>query len=171
MPCRQALFQIVAFLGGGEKLKRNSIQKSSRIPLPPTLQYPAMQRIPSLFIAPSDLGGRGVFTGEPIGKGSLIEICPVIVLPEKDRPVIHDTALHDYYFLWGNEQLQCAIALGYGSLYNHSTRPNAIYLLDYGHQTIDFYSIKNIEAGAEILVNYNGEPQIKKAVWFENNDS
>ena len=125
------------------------------------------QRVPFLFITESNLGGRGVFTGEPLEAGDLIEICPVIVLPEKDLPVIHTTKLHDYYFLWGDDQQQCAIALGYGSLYNHAYEPNARYLLDYEHQTIDFYCIKNIAAGEEITVNYNGEPEVKTLVWFD----
>ena len=125
------------------------------------------QRVPFLFITESSLGGRGVFTGESLEAGDLIEICPVIVLPEKDLPVIHSTKLHDYYFLWGDDQQQCAIALGYGSLYNHAYEPNARYLLDYEHQTIDFYCIKNIAAGEEITVNYNGEPEVKTLVWFD----
>lgn len=127
------------------------------------------QRVPSLFITESPLGGRGVFTGEALEAGSLIEICPVIVLPEEDLPVIHGTRLHDYYFLWGDDQKQCAIALGNGSLYNHSYEPNARYLLDYEHDTIDFYCIENIEPGEEITVNYNGEPDVKTPVWFDEN--
>lgn len=97
----------------------------------------------------------------------MIEICPAIVLSEKDLPAIHSTKLHDYYFLWGEDQQQCAIALGYGSLFNHSYQPNARYLLDYEHLTIDFYCIKKIEAGEEITVNYNGEPDEKTPVWFD----
>lgn len=126
-----------------------------------------MQRIPSLFTAASEIGGRGVFTGEPVEAGALIEICPVIVLPEAELPVIHGTVLHDYYFLWGEEQKQCAIALGFGSLYNHSYQPNARYLLDYEQLTIDFYAIKNIGSGEEITVNYNGEPGVQTPVWFD----
>lgn len=99
----------------------------------------------------------------------MIEICPALVLPEEDLPVIHSTRLHDYYFLWGDEQKQCAIALGNGSLYNHSYEPNARYLLDYEHATIDFYCIKNIGAGEEITVNYNGEPGVSTPVWFDEN--
>jgi SET domain-containing protein len=125
------------------------------------------QRVPFLFIAESELGGRGVFTAEPLDEGDLIEICPVIVLPERELPIIHGTFLHDYYFLWGEAQKQCAIALGYGSLYNHSYEPNAHYLVDYEHGTIDFYCLKRIESGGEITVNYNGEPEVKTPVWFD----
>lgn len=125
------------------------------------------QRLPFLFVAPSGLGGRGVFTGQPLAAGDTIEVCPVIVLPPDDLPAIHATHLHDYYFLWGKAQNQCAIALGYGSVYNHSYQANANYLFDYDNNTIDFFCVKNIEAGEEITVNYNGEPDDKTLVWFE----
>ena len=126
-----------------------------------------MQRLPFLYIAPSPLGGRGVFTGKHIPNISLIELCPVIVVPEKDVPLIHESHLHDYYFLWGEDEEQCAIALGFGSLYNHSYDPNAEYIIDLEQQTIDFVSIREIQAGEEILVNYNGDPEDQSAVWFD----
>lgn len=126
-----------------------------------------MQRLPFLFFGPSNLGGRGVFTSEPIQAGDLIEICPAIVLPEEQLPVIHGTKLHDYYFLWGDEQKECALALGFGSLYNHAYHPNAEYILDYEYNTIDFYAIDYIPAGEEITVNYNGLPFDETPVWFD----
>jgi len=127
------------------------------------------QRLPFLFVAQSDLGGRGVFTGQALSAGDTFEVCPVIVLPEQDLPVIHTTHLHDYYFLWGKKQNQCAIALGYGSLYNHSYQANANYLFDYDTNTIDFVCVKDIAAGEEITVNYNGGPDDKTPVWFDKN--
>jgi SET domain-containing protein len=126
----------------------------------------SMQRLPFLYVTDSPLGGRGVFTINEIPADSLIEICPAIVLPEWDLSQIHKTHLHDYYFLWGEEQNQGAIALGYGSLYNHSYEPNAKYILDFDRQTIDIYTVRDIEAGEEITVNYNGEPEDSSPVWF-----
>ncbi|PHN04632.1 SET domain-containing protein [Flavilitoribacter nigricans] len=124
-----------------------------------------MLHIPSLYIAPSPLGGRGVFTSEPLEEGSIIEISPVIVLPAKDLPAIHRTYLHDYYFLW--EDGQCAIALGYGSLYNHAEHPVAEYGMDYADQSISFYCIRAIEAGEEITINYIAGGNEKGEIWFE----
>jgi len=128
------------------------------------------QRLPSVYFSSSPIGGRGVFTYEPIDEGVLIEVCPAIVLPEADLPVIHRTNLHDYYFLWGQEEKSCAIALGFGSLYNHSYEPNAEYVFDYEEQTIDIYSLRPIEAGEEIFINYNGWPDDKNPVWFHQAD-
>ena len=126
-----------------------------------------MQRVPSLFVAESDLGGRGIFTAALIPEGSLIEICPVIVIPGDERQLIDKTTIYDYYFLWGSQEEDCAMALGYGSLYNHSFAPNAIYEADFEHKTIRFFALKDIEVGEEITVNYNGSPEDDEAVWFE----
>ena len=54
--------------------------------------------IPSLYIAPSELHQRGVFTAEFLPADCAIEVCPVIVLDEQDRERIHQTHLHDFYF-------------------------------------------------------------------------
>ena len=58
-----------------------------------------------------------------------------------------------------------ALALGYGSLYNHSYRPNARYE-DVGPRTKSFLAIRDI-GGEEITVNYNGKPRSRTAVWFD----
>ena len=87
-------------------------------------------RNPTLYIAPSSIGGRGVFAGSPIQNGDLIEICPVIVLKEGEMELLDKTSLYDYYFLWGDEQTLCALALGFGSLYNHFAPSNADYFND-----------------------------------------
>ncbi len=125
------------------------------------------QRLPFIYFRPSPRGGRGVFTLKEIPEGALIEICPVIVLPENDLPLIHKTHLHDYYFLWGDDEKQCAIALGFGSLYNHDYQPNAEYVIDAEQKSIDIYSLRDIEPGEEITLNYNGDPEDQSPVWFD----
>jgi hypothetical protein len=124
-----------------------------------------MLHIPTLYIAPSARGGRGVFTHEAIEPESIIEISPVIILPAADLEVIHHTHLHDYYFFW--EEGQCAIALGYGSLYNHATAPNADYRMNYDDQSISFFCVRAIKAGEEITVNYVAGGNERGELWFE----
>lgn len=126
-----------------------------------------MQRIPGLYIAKTRKKGRGVYCLEDILKDSLIEICPVLVIPAKEVDIIHHTELHDYYFIWGDHDDQAAIALGYGSLYNHSYRPNADYIYDLDHDAIEIHAIRNIPAGREITINYNGDPGCRDALWFD----
>lgn len=125
-----------------------------------------LQSRPSLFIAPSPLGGRGVFTSEPIPAGGIIEICPVLVLPLNDRAHLDQTKLHDYYFIWGEQDNQCAIVLGFGSLYNHAYEPNAEYAPDFNSSTLAFYALGAIPAGTEITVNYSGDPSGRIKLWF-----
>ncbi|MBK7220289.1 MAG: SET domain-containing protein-lysine N-methyltransferase [Saprospiraceae bacterium] len=125
-----------------------------------------MQRVASLYIASSDDRGRGVFTASPIHEGDIIEVCPVIVIPKRELPIIHKTILHDYYFLWGDKLEDCAIALGYGSMYNHELNPNANFILDLENMTIDIEAIQDIAAGEEITLNYHGEPGDESELWF-----
>jgi len=122
-------------------------------------------QIPNLYIAETN-HGRGVFTAAPISKGSVIEVCHVIIIPAEELPIIHRTHLHDYYFLWGKDMTACAIALGYGSLYNHAVQPNANFILDLANDTIDIEAITDISPGEEITINYNGEPGDKTKLWF-----
>ncbi len=122
--------------------------------------------IPGLFIAESQGKGRGVFTAEPLEPGDVIEICPVIVLPDHDLSTIHQTALHDYYFLWGDQRQQCAIALGYGSLYNHNDHPNAEIELDFVEENIIFRCLTPIQPGEEITIHYHSDPEFGGKLWF-----
>jgi hypothetical protein len=124
-------------------------------------------RLTSIFVASTPDKGKAVFTIEPIAKGTIIEICQIIKIPKAELPIIHKTVLHDYYFLWGEDLDNAAIALGYGSIYNHALNPNANFILDFIVDTIEFEAIRDIEAGEEITVNYHGEPGAEDEVWFD----
>ena len=126
-----------------------------------------MQRIPGLYIAKLKNKGRGVFTAEAISKGSIIEICPIIKIPAHEVDIIHETDLHDYYFVWGEHEEEGAIALGYGSLYNHSYKPKAEYIYDLDENVIEIIALKNIKAGKEITCNYHGDPDCMDELWFD----
>ena len=121
----------------------------------------------SIIVAPSDLHGQGVFAARDIEAGEVIEVCPIILFPKEQLPYVRQTVLDDYYFDWGEEGEWYALCLGYGSLYNHSYQPNAEYGMDFEARTIDFYCIKDIPAGSEILINYNGDVDSQTKVWFE----
>jgi len=125
------------------------------------------QRIPHLYIGPSTIDDRGVFSTEPIPKGSIIEVCPVIIIPKGEMEKIKKTVLFNYYFDWQEKAGNGAIALGYGSLFNHDYKPNAVYSYDYESGNLDFYALKDIEVGEEITINYNGDPKSQEKVWFE----
>jgi uncharacterized protein len=99
--------------------------------------------------------GRGVVACRPIREGETIERPPVIVIPASDVAKIRETRLKGYYFEWGDDYRQGAIALGYGSLYNHSYSPNARYEFGDDEECLAFIALRDIAAGEEITINYN----------------
>ena len=56
--------------------------------------------------------------------------------------------------------------LGLCSLCKHSYRPNAVFKLHDEKLTIEFVARRDIEAGEEVTVNYNGDPANQKPIWF-----
>ncbi|MBL7054409.1 SET domain-containing protein-lysine N-methyltransferase [Candidatus Woesearchaeota archaeon] len=111
--------------------------------------------------------GRGGFAGKDFKKGEIIELAPVIVLSPKDRTIIEKSKLDDYYFEWGKDNKAAAIVMGYGSLYNHSSTPNAHFIQNFKKKQIKYRCIKNIKKGDEITINYYGKVNDKRSVWFE----
>lgn len=111
--------------------------------------------------------GRGVFALKHFAKGELIERAPVLVIPAWQRKYLDQTILYNYYFAWGENPEQEAIAMGLGSFYNHSYTPNAIYIKKLEDLVVEYIALRDIEAGEEITINYNGYPDDKSPVWFE----
>ncbi|MBA2744948.1 MAG: SET domain-containing protein-lysine N-methyltransferase [Flavisolibacter sp.] len=110
--------------------------------------------------------GKGVYSSKKIDAGAVIEIAPVIVMSKKDRGFIDQTLLHDYIFEWGEAKLQCCMALGYVPLYNHSFKANCEYEMHFNRQTITIKTVRDIKAGEELFINYNGDWNNPKPIWF-----
>ena len=141
--------------------------------------------LPSLFIAPTGNMGRGVFTSENIEAGTIVEVAPVIIMSREERKLLDQTLLHDYIFEWPGEKGQCCVALGYVSVYNHSYKSNCEYEMparlsprptgssgrdsggDFENKNISIKAVHFIKAGEELFINYNGNWNDKKPVWFE----
>jgi len=117
----------------------------------------------SLYIADSPGKGRGVFAAQNFAPGDLIEYAPVLVVPAGQWEYMDKTILFDYYFAWREHS---AVALGYGSLYNHSFQPNARYIRHFEQELIEFRALREITPDEEILVNYNGDPTDDSPLWF-----
>jgi SET domain-containing protein len=108
--------------------------------------------------------GRGVFARRAIRKGRVIERAPVFIVPLKYLADGRDCpALSKFFYEWGSTTV--AVALGYGSLYNHSYTPNARYV--YGDNVLVYRALRDIAAGEEITVNYNGTPHDRGSVGFD----
>jgi SET domain-containing protein len=121
----------------------------------------------SLYIAGTAGMGRGVFTTNSIEEGTIIETSPVVVMNREDRRLLDQTLLHDYIFEWGVKKDQCCMALGYIALYNHSYKSNCEYDMDFENETISIKTVRYIKAGEELFINYNGNWNDAKPVWFE----
>lgn len=113
-----------------------------------------------LRVAESPTGaGRGVFACRNIDAGEEIERCPMLIVDGEQGEALTIGA-DGYVFGWGDDST--ALALGYGSLYNHSYDPNATTLETPDELVIS--ACKPISAGDEIFINYMGTAQT--GVWF-----
>ncbi|HTL08222.1 MAG TPA: SET domain-containing protein, partial [Chitinophagaceae bacterium] len=121
--------------------------------------------LPSLYIAPTASMGRGVFSNIDLPANTIIEVAPVIVMHAADRQKLDETLLHDYIFEWGDDTGECCMALGYVPMYNHSYASNCEYEMDFDAQTISITTMRNIAAGEELFINYNGNWDDAKKVW------
>ncbi len=102
--------------------------------------------LPFIYIAPSEKGGRGVFTSEAIPAETVIEVSPV----------------------WGDAGDGAAVAWGYVSMYNHHAPANCHYTMDADFETITITTVRDISAGEELFINYLGEPDHAGETWFES---
>jgi uncharacterized protein len=124
-------------------------------------------RLQCLFIQSTESKGRGIFTNKLIAADTVIEIAPVIVMSGEERKLLDATKLHDYIFEWGEQKNQCCMALGWVPVYNHAAKSNCEYFMDYENETMFIKTVRSISAGDELTINYNGDWDDEKAVWFE----
>jgi len=121
-----------------------------------------------LFIKDIKGKGRGVFCKQLLTKDEEFEISPVLVLPAEDYDTVRASQLVDYFFSFNKEENTLALALGFGSLYNHAVYSNAAYVLDREAKTITFFALEDIKPGTEICINYAGERGQEFKEWFES---
>lgn len=122
---------------------------------------------PYLYVKLVEGKGNGVFTKERISRGKVIEESPVLVMNAADRLLLDQTLLHDYIFEWGEHKTECCMAMGYVPLYNHHYRSNCEYFMDFQSETIQIRTVRIIEPGEELTINYNGDWNDSKSVWFQ----
>jgi len=122
---------------------------------------------PALYIGHSTERGRGIYTRERIAAATIIEISPVIVMSAEERKLLDRTLLHDYIFEWGHQKDKCCMALGYVAVYNHSYTANCEYEMDFENNKILVKTIRPVEAGEELFINYNGDWNDNKPIWFD----
>ncbi len=122
---------------------------------------------PGIFTALTEDMGYGVFTSDDIDADMVIEISPVIVMSGEERKLLDKTRLHDYIFEWGANKDQCCMAMGYVPIYNHSYKSNCEYEMDFEDDRIIIRTVRFIKAGEELFINYNGDWNDAKPLWFD----
>jgi hypothetical protein len=128
-----------------------------------------------VYVDKSDIpnAGRGVFAKRIIKKGENIESCPIIEVPKNDMSSLGESILVTYFFYFGRNKQRLAVALGFGSIYNHSYNPNATFKINLKDAIIHFVALNDIKKDEEITFNYYHESpkdmglKNKSPLWFE----
>lgn len=125
---------------------------------------------PYLYLKKTPRKGRAVFSRDTIAADTIIEESPVIVMTKADREHLDKTLLHDYIFEWGELKDKCCMALGLIPMYNHSNKSNCEYFMNFNEETIQVKTRRVIEREEELTINYNGDWDDGKEVWFKVNE-
>ncbi|KAH7101624.1 hypothetical protein BKA62DRAFT_702666 [Auriculariales sp. MPI-PUGE-AT-0066] len=117
--------------------------------------------MPSIYTKHTLARGRGVFASVAIEPQTIVEISPVLLF---DKNEYHQhgrhTLLDHYTFKWPDGRM--ALALGIGSLFNHSLKPNTSYTIK-THETeptIMFTVLRRVEKDDELCIYYGDK------LWF-----
>ena len=109
-----------------------------------------------LYIGNAGRKGLGVFADVNIPARKWIEVCPVVLLKDPWAEEVDK-----FYYEWDDETW--ALAMGFGSFYNHAVHPTATFQISHvrGYPTkptVGIKSLGKIKKGTEITINYNGTP-------------
>ena len=118
--------------------------------------------------------GRGVFSIRAFFKNEVVKVSPIFELDEKYSKL--PQAFKDRVFNWGHltgTESSRAIALGYGSIYNHSDTPNLRYEADYDSKILKFITMRAIDPGEHLTIHYDHADGKHKKIendWFEKHE-
>ncbi|KAI9193466.1 uncharacterized protein BJ171DRAFT_398591, partial [Polychytrium aggregatum] len=115
----------------------------------------------SLKLAAHPKRGRGVYATKTIPANTLVDISPILFFtPEEYQAHGRHTILDHYTYKWQNGSM--ALALGLGSLFNHSSRcQNVGFIRDFEHSCIKYYTLRDIQPEQELFISYGDH------LWFD----
>ena len=129
---------------------------------------------PHVRLAQSPVAGRGVFAKVDLAADLVVEVAPVLLLHRAEGD--HAGTLARYVFEWDVDldETAYAMALGWGSMFNHSATPSCRYLRADDDETIAglagpttlveghlapalvFVTVRPVPAGEELTIDYSG---------------
>lgn len=111
----------------------------------------------ALLVRQTEAAGRGVFAQNDLKAGTLLDVSHVLLFPAKQY-AMHGkfTELDSYTYVWSKteEGSVMALALGIGSLFNHSGTPNVSFFLDKQADVIRYTLMRSVCAGEELCISY-----------------
>ena len=120
----------------------------------------------SLFCIGNGPKGRGLFAMKTISPRTLVHIAPCIRIPKKEyeRHVQYSIFEHYLFNDGRNNGGDKLLALGYGSLFNHSSsQPNIDYQINSDELEIRYSTgHRQVLQGEELCISYGGN------LWFDD---
>ncbi|KAG9069986.1 hypothetical protein KI688_009316 [Linnemannia hyalina] len=96
--------------------------------------------------------GRGIFTTVSIPARTVIDISPILLFPSEEYSTHgQHTQLDHYTYRWKGGM---ALALGLGSMFNHSSTPNVGFQRDIDNSLIRYSTLREIQVGEELCISY-----------------
>ncbi|KAG0302274.1 hypothetical protein BGZ97_002421 [Linnemannia gamsii] len=96
--------------------------------------------------------GRGVVTTVVIPARTVIDISPILLFPSEEYSTHGQyTQLDHYTYRWKGGM---ALALGLGSMFNHSRTPNVGFQRDFDNGLIRYSTLREIQIGEELCISY-----------------
>lgn len=101
--------------------------------------------------------GLGAFATRAYCENEVVEVCSVIAfnMPVEVMPAPLRTRVFNWDIL-AKAGFAHAIALGFGSLYNHENPANMRYSAIDSGRFLQFTAVRDIAMGEELTINYNG---------------
>ncbi len=100
--------------------------------------------------------GRGLFARSFIAAGEIIEICELILIDTEDAPDTLEAYVYHY------RRGTVALALGNGSLLNHSDRSNSGVAFNYQKRQLVIRAKKAISPEEEITIDYGYDQEQRR---------
>lgn len=124
------------------------------------------------YVMMTEKYGRAVFANKALKVDEIVCYCEVLVLSEKDTPVVNSTDLQWYTFTYNDKQ-DCLV-LGDGEIFNHGPTNNSIVVeksdasVKYelinlnGRPVMLFTMIRDVEKDEQLFIDYNSD--VKESV-------